>query len=341
MELLYAGLDVSDKTTSVCIVTVSGRIVRRADVPTSPPLLAAFFRKHAPGLERAVLETGPLSTFLHHELEALWVPVVCICARHAKGVLSVHAHKSDVRDAEGLAHLCRTGWYREVHLKAFDTHVVRAHLRVREQLVSAHRNMINQLRGLLKLFGLRLGPVTTGKKREKRLDVLLAERPELVGVFTGLRRTLCVLEEEINAETRMLERTAQADPVCRRLLSVPGVGVVTALVYVTTIEDPGRFKRSSEVAAYAGLVPRQHQSGEMDMRGRITKRGDPRLRHALYEAANSILARLKKPCALKRWGLSLQKRKGAKRARVAVARKLAILLHALWSREETFSWDIA
>jgi len=335
---MFAGLDVSDKATHICAVDDAGVIVWRGVCATDPQALAETLGKRCPGLVRVVLETGALSAFLYHGLVERDVPVTCICARHAKGVLSVRANKSDPHDAEGLAQLARTGWFKAVRIKDDATHLDRARLKVREQMVKSHRAMANQLRGLLKLFGLRLGTVTTPARRDARLQALFGQKPELRPILAPLVASLAALEVEIAGTTRQLKARAAADPVCARLMSVPGVGPVAAMVFKSSIEDPGRFEHGADVGAYAGLVPRRHQSGERDTRGHISKAGDPMLRHALYEAANSLLARVKRDCALRTWGLALAKAKGAKRARVAVARKLAALLHTLWRSETSFQW---
>lgn len=335
---VYAGLDVSDKLTHVCVVDGEGTVVLRGAAASDPEVLAKWLGRHCPGLSRVVLETGPLSTFLYHGLAERGAPVTCICARHAKGVLSARVNKSDVHDAEGLAQLARTGWFKRVHMKAEGTHVDRAALKIREQLVSSRNAMTNQLRGMLKLFGLRLGKVTTPGKRAERLAALYRQRPALEPLFAPLVAAIEALEEQIRGSSRLLEARAAGDPVCARLMSVPGVGPVTALTFISSIEDPHRFARSQDAGAYAGLVPRRSQSGERDAKGHISRAGDPLLRSALYEAANSLLSRVKRPCALKDWGLSLVETKGAKRARTAVARKLAVLLHSLWLNEAEFRW---
>lgn len=335
---IFAGLDVSDKSTHICAVDDAGAIVWRGACATDPAVLAQTLAKHCAGVARVVLETGALSAFLYHGLIERDVPAVCICARHAKGVLSVRANKSDPHDAEGLAQLARTGWFKQVRIKDGATHLERARLKVREQMVKSHRAMLGQLRGLLKLFGLRLGTVTTPAKRDARLGALFAQKPELEPILAPLVSSLHALEVEIATATRRLKARAAADPVCTRLMSVPGVGPVCAMTYLSSIEDPERFAKGQDVGAYAGLVPRRHQSGERDTKGRISKAGDPMLRHALYEAANSLLARVKRPCALREWGLALAQAKGAKRARVAVARKLAALLHKLWRSDTSFQW---
>jgi transposase len=338
MTEVYAALDVSDKTTHICIVDREGTIAWRGVCATDPMALATVLKKRCPDVVRVVLETGALSAFLYHGLNERGVPAICVCARHAKGVLSTRVNKSDPHDAEGLAQLARTGWFKAVRIKQEATHIDRAQLKVREQLVKSHRAMANQLRGLLKLFGLRMGKVTTPGKRRTRLDALFAQKPELKAVMLPLIESLEALEVQIKRSGSLLAASAAADPVASRLMSVPGVGPITALTFKSSIEDPARFASGEDAGAYAGLVPRRSQSGERDYKGRISKAGDPLLRSALYEAANNLLARVKRPCALQTWGKRLAQTKGQKRARVAVARKLAILLHRLWQSETEFCW---
>lgn len=292
---IYIGLDVSDKTTHLCVVDADGVVTKRDVVASDPEVLAKWLRKHCPGLARVVLETGPLSTFLYHGLVERAVPVECICARHAKGALSARINKSDVHDAEGLAQLARTGWLKRVHMKAAATHIDRAALRIRTQLIATRVALGNQLRGLWKLFGLRLGSARTPGKRAERLDALYRQRPDLEPLFAPLIATMKIIEEQLRASNRLLEDRANADPACARLMSVPGVGPITALTFTACVEDPGRFARSEDVGAYAGLVPRRVQSGERDVRGHISKAGDPMLRRTLYEAANIMLSRVQRP----------------------------------------------
>jgi transposase len=335
---IYAGLDVSDKTTHLCVVDADGAVLKRDVVASDPEVLAKWLSKHCPGLVRVVLETGPLSTFLYHGLAERAVPVECICARHANGVLSTRINKSDVHDAEGLAQLARTGWFKRVHMKASATHMDRAALRIRSQLITTRVAMGNQLRGLLKLFGLRLGSARSPGKRAERLDALYRQRPDLQPLFAPLVASMEMIEEQLRASNRLLEGRAATDPVCARLMSVPGVGPITALTFTASVEDPRRFARSEDVGAYAGLVPRRSQSGERDVRGAISKAGDPMLRRTLFEAANIMLTRVQRPFALQQWGQRLAETKGNKRARTAVARKLAVLLHSLWLNETEFRW---
>lgn len=335
---IFAGFDVSDKTTHICVVDSEGGVLRRDVVASDPDALGRYLERHCPDLVRVVLETGPLSTFLYHGLVERGVPVECICARHAKGVLATRVNKSDVHDAEGLAQLARTGWYKRVHMKASATHIDRAALRIRAQLITARNAMANQLRGLLKLFGLRMGVARTMGRRAERLTALYNQRPDLKPVFAPLVAAIEAIEQQLRASTRVLEARATADEDCARLMSVPGVGPITALTFTASIEDPRRFERSEDVGAYAGLVPKRNQSGERDTRGKISKAGDPMLRRALYEAANVMLCRVQRPFALQVWGKKIAEAKGNKRARTAVARKLAVLLHSLWLNETEFRW---
>jgi len=268
---IYAGLDVSDKTTHICAVDADGKVKWRDVCATDPEVLAKTLMKRFPDLSRVVLETGSLSAFLYHGLVERGVPAVCICARHAKGVLSARVNKSDVHDAEGLAQLARTGWFKSVHIKGSATHLDRTQLKVRDQLIKSHHAMVNQLRGLLKLFGLRMGKATTPGKRAERLEALFAQKPELRITLAPPVAAIAGLEEQMKVSLRGIKARAEADPVCQRLMSVPSVGPIIALSYKSSIEDPGRFARGEDVGAYAGLVPRRSQSGERDYKGRISK----------------------------------------------------------------------
>ena len=219
MPATYCGLDVSDKSTHICVVDAEGKVIWRGACASDPAALAATLAKRAPDLVRVVLETGPLSAFLYHGLIERSVPAICVCARHAKGVLGARVNKSDPHDAEGLAQLARTGWYKAVHIRRHSaTHMDRAQLAVRDQLIKAHRAMLGQLRGLLKLFGLRLGKVTTPGKRAERLAALFEQKPDLRPILSPLTEAMAALEKQIRLSSRGLGARAAADPICRRLM---------------------------------------------------------------------------------------------------------------------------
>jgi transposase len=333
----YVGLDVSLKETFVCVVDACGEFVCEKSVGTTPETIAKFIAKTAPGAVRVGLESGLLSTWLWHGLRALGLPVVCLDARHAASALSMRVNKTDRNDAAGLAQIVRTGWYRQVEVKSLDCHEVRAVLLARARLVASRRDLENQMRGLLKPFGLLVGKVR-GKGFEGRLRELTADEAAMAEVMDALllaRRALCAQIARLDVRVQAL---AKAVAPCRRLMTVPGVGPITALAYVTAIDDPGRFRKGRSVGAYLGLTPRRYQSGEVDRAGRISKCGDGLVRTLLFEAAGVLLTRVQRMSPLKAWGLRLAKRIGAKKAKVAVARKLAVILHCMWVDGTEFRW---
>jgi transposase len=333
----FAGLDVSQAKTTICIVDERGGVTWRGSCATAPAAIVQTLARRAASLERVGLESGPLTPWLVHELRALGLPVVCLDARHAQAALSVQVNKSDANDADGLAQIVRTGWYREVEVKSVDSHLVRATLGVRKQLVGMRTETINQIRGLMKVFGLIL-PKGSGARFEAQVRTRLAERAELRLVVEPLLTAWRALDDQVDALERQLVRRARRHEVCHRLMTVPGVGPLTALAFMTTVDDPTRFRRSSSVGAYLGLTPRRFQSGERDLSGRISKCGDRLTRSYLFEAANVLLTRVERWSSLKAWAMRLSKRSGAKKAKVALARKLAALLHRLWQDGTTFRW---
>lgn len=330
----YAGLDVSLKVVSICISDNSGAVVWRGDVVNEAAVVAAVLSRRSPGLVRAVLETGSCSIHLHRGLVTAAVPIVCVCARHAKGVLGCRVNKNDANDAEGLAQLARTGWYKEVYVKSAEAHLIRAHLLARGQLGKVRRDMENQIRALLRVCGLKVGAVARGGF-EGRVRRLLEQHPALHLPITALlsaRRAVLSAHDGLDDE---IKRLAKADKRCRLLMSMPGVGPLTSMAYVSALDGPARFAKSSSVGAYLGLTPRGHQSGEVAWQGRISKHGDGLARGLLYEAANSLLVRVKAKAPKstwppeKLWAHKLAARVGAKKARVALARKMAVILHRM------------
>jgi transposase len=335
---LYIGMDVSLKETSICVVDGDGEIVVEGSVLSEPSALAAFIGANAPQAKRIGLETGPTATWLWHALRELDLPVICIDARHAKAALSMQVNKSDRNDAVGLARIMQCGWYKEVQVKRLSCHEVRAVLNSRALLVKTKRNLENQIRGLLKNLGLIIGKAG-GNVFSRRVDELLAGQPVLREAIRPLLEVRDKVRREIAVLFRGLREMAREDINCRRSMTVPGVGPITALTFYATIDDPGRFRRSRSVGAYLGLTSRRHASGEIDWSGRISKCGDRMLRSYLFEAAGVLLTRVPKWCALKVWGHRLWKRIGFKKAKIAVARRLAVILQRMWCDETDFQWS--
>jgi transposase len=334
----YVGLDVSLKQTSICVVDQAGSVVREGVVDSDPEAIAAFVRSKAPGVLRIGLETGPTTTWLWTELKRLGLPVICIDARHAKAVLKMQINKSDRNDAAGIARIMQTGWFKEVRVKDIDSHLVKALLVSRALLVKIKRDLENQIRGLLKNLGLVIGRAKFNVFAV-RAEELIENRPELVAVIRPLLAARRAIEEQVGDLDRKVVKLARHDEQVRRFMTVPGVGPITALCFKATIDDPTRFKRSRSVGAYVGLTTRRHASGEVDWSGRISKCGDAMLRMYLFEAAGVLLTRVPKWSALKAWGMRLAKRNGLRKAKVAVARKLAVILHRMWIDETEFNWS--
>jgi transposase len=334
----YVALDVSLQSTSMHIVDQHGRCVWRGKCATDVDALTSTIRQHAPEVERVGLETGMLATWLCHGLAGKGLPVVCMDARQAKAALSCRINKTDANDAEGLAQLLRTGFFRQVRVKSKGTMLVRTLLSARRQLVRTGLDLANQIRGLLKIFG-RLLPRGGGRLFETAVREQLAGHPQLTAVIMPLLQVWRSVREQVLALDRIAYAAAKRDARCRLLLSAPGVGTITALAYVAAVERPEEFKNGRAVSAWVGLTPARYQSGQIDYIGRISRQGDVHLRTYLYEAANTVLTRSRADTAIKRWGLALKARLGHKKAVVAVARKLAVVLHAMWAKGEPFKTD--
>jgi transposase len=334
----FVGLDVSQQETHVCVVDRDGVALWRGTCASSPANIAAVIREKAPSAVRVGLETGPLATWHWHALKALDLPVICIDARHAKAVLSMQINKTDRNDAYGLAQIMRTGWYREVGVKSLDSHKVRAILGARAQLVGMRTDLRNQIRGLLKIFGIILER-HGGKSFQARV-MQVAQDDGIPGQsLQALLAILTSIERQLDRLNRIASDQARLNPICRNLMTIPGVGALTAVAFVAAIEDPRKFAKSTSVGAYFGLTPKRYQSGETDLSGRVSKCGDGLVRVYLYEAANSLLVGSRKWSSLKAWGMRIAKRSGMNKAKVAVARKLAVIMHQMWLTGEEFRWS--
>lgn len=323
----YIGLDVSLKETAIAIRRDGVRIWR-GKCASDPAVIAELIRKRAPSAERVVFETGPTSVWFYHALTAEGLPAICIDARHAQKALDMAPNKTDANDADMLAQLAEVGFYREVRVKGFDSLLGRTLLAARTRLVRMSVELSNQIRGIMKTFG-RVVPPGKGGKFETNVRACLVDGDELASIVEPLLqawRSLRTRAAELDERVLVAARNSEA---CRLLMSVPGVGAITASAFAAAIENPANFKNSRSVGAWLGLTTKRYQSGEVDYDGHISRRGDIEVRSRLYESAVVLLTRSGVECSLRTWGLNLKERIGFKRAAVALARKLAVIMHAM------------
>ena len=324
----YAGIDVSLERSSVCVVEGSGNIVSEAKVASEPQALIGWFASLGLKLTRIGLEAGPLSQWLYAGIRQAGLPIELLETRHVRAAFKTMPVKTDRNDARGIAELMRVGWFRPVHCKSLAAQEVRAQLTARKLVQSKLFDVEMSLRGILRGFGLKVGP-TTPKRFDRRIRELVKGHATLEAVADALLAVHDVLLREFAGLERRVRQAARSDERVRLLMSIPGVGVIVGLTYASAIDDAGRFKSSKTVGAHFGMTPKKYQSGETDYNGRISKIGDSSVRAALYEAAHVILARAVKGSTLKSWAAKLAKRAGLKKAAVALARKLAVIMHRM------------
>ncbi len=331
----FAGLEVSMEETHICILDREGALIREGKASSTPKAIADFLAS-GPPCAKVVFETGRMAPMLYHGLTELGVPVVCIESRQAYQALkSLAGHKTDRNDARGLAHLARTGFYKPTHVKSLSAHAIRSLIAARKKLVGQRVTLDNQIRGLVVVFGVRLPRALSPAFKNAALKVsdgVPGLHAAICGLFAA-REAILAAVAAIDGDIKKMTRKSE---VCQRLMTVPGVGPITALAFAAAIDDPSRFRKSRDVGAYLGLVPRRHQSGEIDYTGSISKRGDVRVRTLLYEAANVMLTRYAAPLKLKTWALAIGARSTMRKARVALARRLAIILHAIMRDKTDF-----
>lgn len=328
----YCGIDVANKSSVMCVIDAQDKQLWLRELATEE----AELRRALEGTDRmrVVIEASPLAEWVAGTVEAAGHEAVIIDARAAKHLVC-SKKKTDARDARTLARLARSGWYTAVHRKSAAARLNRSQLQARQALVKTKKATGSAIRGLLRAHGVRLGKASEGRFAEQVQSVCQGQVPGLWPALEALLGVWSRARAQADQLKRVFEQGTARDPVRRRFEAVPGVGPLVSTVYQSTIDDPRRFSRGEEVADYVGLAPRIYQSGDVEYRGRITKEGDKLLRWHLVEAAHVLLTR-GQDCALKRWGLKLQARKGSAKAKVAVARKLAILLWRLWKEEREF-----
>jgi transposase len=333
----FAGLDVSVKDTSVCIVDGTGKIVREVKVASEPQALLAVLRNVTYCFKRIGLEAGPLSQWLYGALAEAGLPVICVETRHMRAVLKAQINKTDRNDARGMAQMMRVGLYRPVHVKTLRSQKLRMLLTHRKLVQSKAIALDNDLRGTLRNFGLKVGVVGT-VKFEARVRELVENLPDVAELVEPLLIVRQVLREQLGILHRRLLAIVRDDDVCRRLMTIPGVGPVVALTYRATVDVPVRFRKSKAVGAVFGLTCAKYQSGEIDRTGAISRCGDEMVRTTLYEAAQILLVRSTKWSWLKAWAMQIARRRGMRRAIVALARRLAVIMHRIWVDGTEFRW---
>jgi len=334
----YAGIDVSLESSSLCVVDATGRIVREAKVASEPETLTAWFNSLGFALSRIGLEAGPMSQWLYAAMKQAGLTVELLETRHVRNAFKIMPVKTDRKDARGIAQLMRLGWFRPVHCKSLPAQEIRSLLGARKLLQGKLHDIELSLRGTLRGFGLKIGK-TTPKTFAGRVRSLVTNHPTLTLIAEALLRARAVLLGEFLNLDQKVHTLARHDPRARLLTTAPGVGSMVALTYAAAIDDPARFKSSKTVGALFGLTPKRYQSGETDVTGRISKIGDAAVRTALYEAANIILERPVKGGWLKAWALGVAKRAGMRKAKVALARKLAVVLHRMLVDGTPFRMD--
>jgi transposase len=324
----YAGIDVSLEASSLCVVDASGKIIKEAKVLSEPEALIAWFKALPFALARVGLEAGPLSQWLYAALKQAGFAVELLETRHVRDAFKSMPVKTDRNDARGIAQLMRLGWFKPVHCKSASAQETRALLTARKLVKGKLLDVEMSLRGVLRGFGLKVGR-TTKAGFAARIRELTEHHPALKAIAKGLLAVHEVLLKELNGFEKQVRKQAKGDARTRLLMTAPGVGPIVGLTYVAAIDDPARFSSSKTVGAHFGMTPRKYQSGEIDITGRISKIGDKGVRTALFEAAHVILTTPVKGGALKSWAAKLARRAGLQKAKVALARKLAVILHRM------------
>ena len=334
----FAGIDVSLRSVNICVVDDDGEVVAEAKLSSDVQEIIAYLDALEHNIDTVGLEAGTLAQYLTYGLQAAGFDVVCMEARQVKAALSAMRNKTDKHDARGIAQLLRCGWYSRVHIKSMESHHIRMLLTSRKAVLDKCIDLEQEIRGLFKIFGIKLPKRLGHGAFDKAVRAIIETDKTLSHALLPLLDARLVLYQTFRVLDNRTRHLAQGDPICQRLMTAPGVGFVTSLTFKAGVDDPTRFKRSRTVAAHFGLTPRRRQSGEMDIEGRISKCGDAQVRSTLYTAANAMLTRSSQWTPLKAWGMQLAESRGHKKAVVAVARKLAVILHRMWIDETQFRW---
>jgi transposase len=335
----FAGLDVSLRSTHICVIDDEGGLLTEGKTDSEVADIITFLDELNVEINQVGLEAGTLTQYLTYGLQFAGYEIVCMEARQVKAALSAMRNKTDKNDARGIAQLLRSGWYSRVHVKSIASHQIRALLSSRKAVLAKCIDLEQEIRGLFKVFGIKLpARLGHGSFDPKVRPLIEADQALSQSLLPMLDARLVLYRTFLQLEYRV-RNLAKQDPICQRLMTAPGVGPITALTYKAGVDDPTRFRRSRTVAAHFGLTPRRFQSGEIDFDSHISRAGDANVRSTLYVAANSMMTRSSQWSPLKAWGMKLAKARGHKRAVIAVARKLAVILHRMWIDDTQFRWS--
>lgn len=336
----YSGLDVSLKETFISIVEEKGKIVKEEVVASESGAIAKFLLSQSKKYESIGIESGQLSIAMCKELRNRGLPVICVDARHMAAALSARINKNDKNDARGIAQMMRVGLFKEVLVKSDEACQVKIMLGSRRQLIRNREQIAGTIRGLLKIYGIKVNQRLSSANFAFKVQETINNLDEISqNAIELLVHSLETIEESIRKLDKMLSEQGKKDEDCKLLTTVPGVGIIVAMTYKAAIDDPHRFETSYTVGAYMGLSPRQYASGEIDRHGSISKMGPVECRNMLYEAAHTMLIVSKKKFKLKSWGLKLAKKKGMKKATIAVARKLSVIMHRMLVSKTEFCYQ--
>lgn len=334
---VYIGLDVSLRSVAMCVLNGDGSVVEEVSLECEVSSITEHIRSSEYDVVRIGIEAGTMSQMLFHGLSAEGFDVVCMESRQVAAALSAMRNKTDKNDARGIAQVLRAGWYSAVHMKSRESHAIKALLAARKAVLNKCIDLENEIRGLFKAFGIRLPAHISRLRFDEKIRPIIESNKDLSFALLPMLNVRAQLYATYRLMEQRVIEVSREDPTCRLLMTAPGVGPVTALAFKAAIDDPTRFKSSRLVGAHFGLTPRRFQSGEMDNPGRISRAGDKDVRAVLYNAANSLLLRSCRSSYLKTWGLKLIRTKGRRRARIAVARKLAVILHRMWITNTPFN----
>ena len=358
----FVGLDVATISSSICIVNEKGRIVCESSLPTKAQSIHEYLSSKKIKIDKIALESGSLSHFLAKEIAALGWTITCMDARSLAPFMN-RTNKTDRNDARGIAEALRTDSkkVKYVYQKSEESIDLGVLLAARRTLVRQRTMLSNTMKGLLKSFGIILPPsgVTTIAPliREKLEELWPSTKPEnqdeeaskdltsskkftptyLPIALESLIRSFTGLTQELDAVDALLLNLSRKDPIIKRLMTMPGIGFLTAITYKTVIDNPLRFRKSRSVGAYLGMCSTQYSSGQVKRYGRISKEGSKELRTLLASAGICLLRRCKAPSTLKDWGLKIEQKHGLKKAATAAGRKMAVIMHRMWIENTSFA----